>query len=144
MSVRKTSRVFAENYDEGPGCWVWKGARMNGKGYGAFFGKIASREAWVLRHGAIPEGAHVLHKCDNPACVNPDHLFLGTNEDNCKDKARKGRAFKMFGPDNPMFGKRPPGLDKFATCPYCGGVFNLVSFGRWHGDRCKEKQNESK
>ena len=139
MAARITRRAFEENFEKGPGCWIWFGARLNGKGYGSYFGKIASRVSWEHFEGPIPEGFHVLHTCDNPRCVNPSHLFLGTNDDNCKDKAQKGRAFAMFGKDNPMFGKRPAGLDSERTCEHCRITCNLLNFGRWHGDRCKRK-----
>ena len=79
------------------GCHVWTGGttkgyaqcrRLDGKnGYG-------HRHAWELAHGAIPEGAHVLHRCDNPLCVNVAHLFLGTNADNMRDKTAKGRQLR--------------------------------------------------
>lgn len=80
-----------------PGCFEWK-ARRNSDGYGKItLGRyfLAHRAAWWIHYGAVPEGLNVLHKCDNPACVNPDHLFLGTQNDNIQDMIRKGR--KVYG-----------------------------------------------
>jgi hypothetical protein len=76
-------------------CWEWQGAKT-GNGYGGFKinGKMmaAHRIAWELASGAIPDGAFVLHRCDNPICVRPDHLFLGTLSDNAQDREAKGRG----------------------------------------------------
>jgi len=81
-------------------CWEWQG-RIIKDGYGAFHLKgkriIASRFAWILTYGEIPQGMCVLHKCDNPACVNPRHLFLGTQKDNMQDAVLKWRK---SGPHN--------------------------------------------
>lgn len=52
----------------------------------------ASRFAWTITNGEVEEGQHVLHRCDNPRCCNPGHLFLGTHQENMKDKAKKGRS----------------------------------------------------
>jgi len=75
-------------------CWPWIAAR-DLKGYGCFNwnGKNnhAHRFAWILQYGQIPVGLHCLHRCDNPACQNFRHLFLGTNDDNIADKMKKGR-----------------------------------------------------
>jgi len=73
--------------------------------YGKRFRKrrdYAHRVAWGIYKGKIPEGMHVLHNCDNPACVNPDHLFLGTHADNMKDKGDKGRAPRFTRTNPPM------------------------------------------
>ena len=92
------------------GCWGWKGFK-DGAGYGRIGlvtekGKRAvqaQRVAWMVYRGPIPKGAHVLHKCDNPECTNPEHLFTGTNLDNIKDRMAKGRSRSgdMRGEKNP-------------------------------------------
>lgn len=78
------------------GCWPWMGSRSP-KGYGQFMWpdrkpRRAPRVMWWLVFGAIPDGMFVLHRCDNPCCVNPTHLFLGTMKDNTRDMVLKGRA----------------------------------------------------
>jgi len=76
-------------------CWEWTASFLN-DGYGQFWFKRktcrAHRMSWELTHGPIPLGKQVLHHCDNPSCVNPQHLFLGTHEDNMEDKHSKGRV----------------------------------------------------
>lgn len=77
------------------GCHEWTACHLP-NGYGAiqYEGKklSAHRVSWQLHNGEIPEGMHVLHKCDNRRCVNPEHLFVGTHQDNMKDRSQKGRA----------------------------------------------------
>ncbi len=76
------------------GCWLWTG-EADGVGYGRIFSKKkgdkAHRVSWELHRGEIPPGVKVCHRCDTPGCVNPDHLFLGTQGDNVRDALRKGR-----------------------------------------------------
>lgn len=85
------------------GCWLFAG-KSNAKGYGrfSFEGKtiLAHRASYEMLNGAIPDGMHVLHKCDIPSCVNPNHLFLGTNADNVADRVRKGRTITGVGERN--------------------------------------------
>ena len=77
-------------------CVEWEGAKC--RGYGRV-GKsqYAHRAAWERANGNIPKGICVLHKCDNPACVNVDHLFLGTHADNMADMVKKGRSPRSNG-----------------------------------------------
>lgn len=76
-------------------CWLWQ-AKAQLRGYGNICGwgrpQYAHRIAYALGKGDIPEGAHVLHKCDVPLCCNPDHLFLGDQAINMKDRFAKGRV----------------------------------------------------
>ena len=80
---------------EGDGCWLWTGGLIS-TGYGLLSvrGKLtlAHRYSYTLHNEPITNGLHVLHRCDNPRCVNPGHLFLGTNDDNIRDRIAKGRG----------------------------------------------------
>lgn len=88
-------------------CWRWLGRIVHGW-YGDFVTKVdgkwrhftAHRVAWELVNGPIPEGMQVCHRCDNPACCNPAHLFLGTQRDNEQDKISKGRRHSSAGEDS--------------------------------------------
>lgn len=79
-------------------CWEWQASR-NKDGYGIFQlrnrSRNAARVAFELTFGWEPRGECILHTCDNPGCVNPSHLFVGTQADNMKDMAKKGRGFNV-------------------------------------------------
>lgn len=80
-------------------CWEWTGSKTD-RGYGKIIVEKkqckAHRVSWVIYNGEIPNDLHVCHHCDNPGCVNPVHLFLGTNNDNIQDKVKKGRHIYRY------------------------------------------------
>lgn len=104
LETRFWSKV---NKNGAGGCWLWTaGCTKDGYGQirvGGTPGKVeyAHRVAWELLNGQIPEGLCVLHKCDSPPCVNLEHLFLGTDNDNVQDKMAKGRYVLGVHPGRP-------------------------------------------
>jgi len=90
-------RLSNYELDERTGCWEWKGCKSQG-GYGVIgtciegrTSTFTHRAAWIVENGLIPNGMLVCHHCDNPACVNPNHLWLGSPTDNIKDMVTKQR-----------------------------------------------------
>ena len=94
---------FWAKVDKSGDCWEWTGAKDR---YGQIGHnqkvKAAHRVSWEIHNGAIPDGMCVLHRCDNPPCVRPDHLFIGTMADNCKDRDSKGRHTPLPGESHGM------------------------------------------
>ena len=125
------------------GCWIWMRS-TTGVGYGDFRIKsghyLAHRATYELWHGAIPEGMHVCHRCDVRACVNPDHLFLGTNQDNILDSVKKGRRKGITR-------NRPSGLvyaKSARMCVCCGKIFSGIASAKHCGPACYYRANIEK
>lgn len=80
-------------------CWEWLASTRAGYGAFKFNGRVdgAHRVSWIINNGPIPDGLFVCHTCDNRKCVNPNHLFLGTQSDNMKDAMNKGRIVVPVG-----------------------------------------------
>lgn len=93
---------FWSKVQKSDSCWLWTAGKFD-TGYGQFRfagrNQGAHRLSWFFVHGEIPKGLYVLHKCDNRACVSPDHLWLGTAKDNAMDMARKGRCHLQKHPE---------------------------------------------
>jgi len=139
-------RLIAERstIDPESGCWIWFWSAMS-TGYGDFrLNKrhhLAHRASYEVYKGPIPEGMHVLHRCDVKSCVNPDHLFLGTNLDNIQDSVRKGRRKGVTR-------NRPSGL-KYKSiehaCARCGKSFRGNRKAKHCSGRCyhRDRRNVS-
>ena len=93
---RWTDKYGTVAYEGMSACWNWIGTKVR-DGYGRISvngkPKMAHRVSFELVNGMIPEGFFVCHKCDNPSCVNPEHMFIGSRLDNMRDKVAKGRAY---------------------------------------------------
>jgi hypothetical protein len=110
-SVAELSYRFWSKVEKTETCWLWTGCR-NSQGYGQIYIKSnthawAHRVSYELTYGSIPNGLCVCHRCDNPQCVNPAHLFLGTIADNNRDMAAKGRMWLQRRPQD-VAGERNP------------------------------------
>lgn len=106
------------------GCWIWMRGLMGG-GYGTLGHNgrsiLAHRASWQVFRGPVPDGLYVLHLCDTRACVNPDHLFLGTHQDNMDDRDRKGRNKPRPGVLNPKAKLTPVDVAAIRSSPLsCG------------------------
>lgn len=118
------------NVIESTGCWEWAGKRMPYGGYGRIsiggMRGYAHRVAWMLSGRTLTPGRWILHHCDNPPCIRPDHMYMGTPKDNAQDREKRGRGRKrersgaecirghVFDADNPGRNKRG-----VAMCKVC-------------------------
>lgn len=101
--------LFREHYTKHEsGCWLWEWTETDALGYGRCkfmcadpaMDERAHRTSWIIHRGKIPDGLFVLHKCDVRNCVNPEHLFLGMQQDNVSDMISKGRMASNVGAKN--------------------------------------------
>lgn len=108
--VTPPSSRFWDKVNKTDSCWLWVGTRT-AAGYGQItMGRgrtvYAHRVSYEMHHGPIPDNYYVCHTCDNPSCVNPSHLWVGTNSDNIRDAVRKGRHSSKTHPDRQARGDR--------------------------------------
>lgn len=146
FEARFWSKVDKAPYEQ---CWEWKAATNPQSGYGVIRvgSKImgtartetAHRVSWLLAHWLIPRDKHVLHKCDNRRCVRPDHLYLGTHQDNMGDVAARGRHNNAYTINPPTHCKRGHEFNAANTakdsngnrrCRACGAMWTRVYSGR--------------
>lgn len=134
----QTKKRFFNKVQKTSRCWLWT-ASSNRKGYGQFGVKMgrwkikyAHRMSYEFFVGKIPKGFLVLHKCDVPLCVNPDHLWIGTHMDNCKDKIKKGRMADTKGQKN---GRAILSEDEVRRMRkmYLTGKYSQVELGKFFG-----------
>jgi len=120
-------------------CWIWTASKSGGYGTFWFQKKVrkAHRVSWEIHKGSIPKDLRVLHQCDEPSCVNPSHLWLGTQEDNIHDMDRKGRGRKTTG-ENHWTYLYPEKVAKGSNHPISrlsdrdiSNIRQLYSTGKW-------------
>lgn len=130
LSQKQLNKFWRNVEQKETGCWEWMGAKTkNGYGHMNIFYKnqYAHRISYEIKYGEIPVGMVACHKCDNPACVNPDHIFIGTQKDNIQDMIKKGRN-EIVGNMKYPFSKIIEIRDK-----YNNGEKNYSKLGRIFG-----------
>jgi hypothetical protein len=127
--------------DNNTNCWLWQGGKNN-IGYGMIRDDKKMRTAHRVSYEEhnqtkIPYNLVVMHSCDNPCCVNPKHLSVGTRSDNSKDMMSKGRGKPFGGLGGGMTGKKQPKTN----CQHCNRLIPNNTFAKHHGKNCKQFQS---
>lgn len=132
---KNQNRIFGGMKINDCGCWEFAGSKVRG-GYGRItIGKrkfLAHRVSYGILVGKIPNGMDVLHHCDNPSCINPKHLFLGTDKDNVADCIRKGRQRNAYG-EKCHFAKLTANQVREIRKIYKKGKIGCTKIGRIYG-----------
>ncbi|RTE91923.1 HNH endonuclease [Bradyrhizobium sp. LVM 105] len=136
---------FWSKVEKTDGCWNWIGA-IHPKGYGLLTMDKKShrvhRLSYQLSNGSIPLGMHVLHECDNRRCVNPGHLFIGTNADNMADKVSKGRQSRKLSDEDVLAIRSAKGIPQHALAKQYGvdqSHISRIRSGHRNGRILREK-----
>lgn len=141
MSVMYLTPYFWDFVDKSGKCWLWTG-KLAGRGYGQASAKInghwtmvyAHRASYEMAHGPIPKGLYVLHSCDVPNCVRPDHLSLGTQKDNMQQMKDRGRSGRFFTPETVRMVRADPRTCTVIAAEYgCtdSAVYNIKQGLTW-------------
>lgn len=133
------------------GCWEWQGSNRNGYGRTIIGSRkdgtrrtiTVHRLAYSLWNGEIPDGYEVCHRCDNPCCINPEHLFVGTRQDNIDDRERKHRNVIKFGEEQPN-AKLTKKAVKDARWEHCFKGTSFEKLAKQYGVSKKTMQNAIK
>ncbi len=135
LAINWTAMFWSQvNRADSAGCWLWLGHR-NTQGYGTFTWRTdlgrktvrTHRFAWELSVGPIPPGLHVLHRCDNPPCCNPAHLWLGTNDDNMADRDAKNRRVILRGEQHGCAVLKAESVDKIRALRLTGWTLSSLA-----------------